>query len=257
MAAAAAGVRAGWEAPCAPGAAAGRAGPPALAGPGPNRWGVPRYLAAGPCRAPAGLMGVGPRAAPGPALPAPLLGRARKGLWTALPGPEGLHLRLRAGGGVPGSGRWSWSRSPGAGPGAGPGPAQFHVPGSRLLVPAPFPSRPLKPFVRPPCLSPPAGLTDLPRARAPLLKAKEVLRAFSGLLLSSHHTLLCLPGSSVSIPAGEKYCPRCSVLSRCLPCPTYCLLCGVRIQRWEGLHCQFAAYEKILLRNGVFSCFHV
>lgn len=62
-----------------------------------------------------------------------------------------------------------------------------------------------KPFVPPPCVSPPAVLTDLRRARAPLLKAKEVLGAFSGLLLSSHHTLLCLPASSVSIPAGEKY----------------------------------------------------
>lgn len=95
-----------------------------------------------------------------------------------------------------------------------PWPCAVSRAGSRLLVPPPFPSRPLKSFVRPPCLSPPAVLTTLPRARAPLLKAKEVLRAFSGLLLSSHHTLLCLPGSSVSIPAGEKYlswllCPGC------------------------------------------------
>lgn len=52
-------------------------------------------------------------------------------------------------------------------------------------------------------------------------------------------------------------CLRCSVLPWCLPCPTYCLLCGIRIQRWEGLCCQFAAYEKMFLWNGVFSCFHV
>lgn len=109
-----------------------------------------------------------------------------------------------------------------------PWPCAVSRAGSRLLVPPPFPSRPLKSFVRPPCLSPPAVLTTLPRARAPLLKAKEVLRAFSGLLLSSHHTLLCLPGSSVSIPAGEKYlswllCPfLVSPLILAIPlCPSY------------------------------------
>lgn len=212
-----------------PGRTGGRGSPPA-----------PRPAApAGPCRAPAparrgspgGVMGVGLRAPPGPALPRACLGKGR-GLWTGLPGPEelagvrGSTWRLPAGGGVPG--RWGWSCRCSLGPAPGPCPAQFHVPGSRLLVPPPFPSRPLQSFVRPPCLSPAAVVTELPRARAPLLKAKEVLGAFSGLLLSSHHTLLCLPGSLVSIPAGVKYLS--SLLCPFLVSPLSYLLSPVRYQ---------------------------
>lgn len=102
----------------------------ALAGTGPNRW--PRQPARpSPCLAggslpsprpgaegePGGVMGVGLRAPPGPALPRACFGKGRVfGRGTRASGTgrcEGIDLETPAGGGVPGAGA-------GAGAGAAP-----------------------------------------------------------------------------------------------------------------------------------------
>lgn len=159
---------------------------------------------------------------------------------------------------MPGSGGWLGSSPPGAGPALGQcRPSLSHVPESCPLAPSrtTFPFQAFKTFCSA-AASFSAGVSAyLPRVPAPLPKRTRFFVP-SVVCCFQHITPFFVP-STLWFPSRlvKNTCLRCSVLFWSLPCPTYCLLCSTKIQRWEGLLCQFAACKKMLARKMYFLLF--